>query len=233
MNVIAAWANKLRYRSLLTPPPAMTMHVSRDTRGPSSPLHMLYTFLLLLNARSFHQHTTLSSFNSFEQTIHIPHVQPEQTPYSKVSAPACAIVTELTEIPQMEGEQFFLTYEHRANGRNMVPDGLSLMTEFDLVVVMSQRKCSSPFNLGPITDKFTDDDIRKVEKKITPGCTSIEIYKADLMTEEEKVAAAKAKKADGEQAECPWMVFLGHNFEGHSFEELTILVPEIVAKGGE
>ena len=53
------------------------------------------------------------------------------------------------------------------------------------------------------------------------------------MTEEEKVAAAKAKKADGEQAECPWMVFLGHNFEGHSFEELTILVPEIVAKGGE
>ncbi|EME46235.1 hypothetical protein DOTSEDRAFT_22331 [Dothistroma septosporum NZE10] len=134
----------------------------------------------------------------------------------------------------MDSEPLYLTYEHKANGRNMVPNGVSFMSEYDLVLALSQREVI-PRTSGAVTHLHlrTDDDVRKVSKRIKPGCTSIEIYQADLMTEEEKVAAAKTKKPKGEREEVPWMVFLGHVFEGHAYEELIILVPELVAKGGK
>ena len=65
-------------------------------------------------------------------------------------------------------------------------------------------------------------------KAIKPGCTSVDLYKMDLLPEAEKVAAAKEveKLEAGGQVEVPWKVFLGHEWEGHTFDELLILTPE-------
>lgn len=70
-----------------------------------------------------------------------------------------------------------------------------------------------------------------LSKAIEAGQTHIDLYKADLLTDADKVAsrnaadhAKKATKAAGE--EVPWRVFLGHEWEGHSFEELVILTPD-------
>lgn len=67
-----------------------------------------------------------------------------------------------------------------------------------------------------------------VTKNIKPGVTSVDLYKADLLSTDENLAAAKEAKVHEAEAteEVPWKVFFGHEWEGHSFGELTILVPE-------
>lgn len=62
-------------------------------------------------------------------------------------------------------------------------------------------------------------------KTIQAGQTHIDLYKADLVPPQEQKRAAVEAKTDGRE-ECPWRVFLGHGWEGHSFEELVILTPE-------
>lgn len=54
-----------------------------------------------------------------------------------------------------------------------------------------------------------------ITKAINPGSTSVDLYKVDLL-----------QPSMGE-GEVPWKVFLGHSFEGHSFNELVILTPEV------
>lgn len=133
----------------------------------------------------------------------------------------------------MNSETLRLVYEHKANGRNMVPDGICFMSDYDLVLILSQRKYHVPkSSVHRLTSLQMRTSVWEA-KKIKPGSTTIEIWKADLMTEKEKVAAAKVQKSKDESEEVAWPVFLGYAFEGHCLEELTILVPEVVAKGGE
>ncbi|KAK4503903.1 hypothetical protein PRZ48_004818 [Zasmidium cellare] len=113
-------------------------------------------------------------------------------------------------------EGFKLVYEYKCNGRNIVPHGLSVLHEEDLVLQLSMH-----------------DDVRVVKKAIKPKSTSVDIYKTDLMTEEEKKAAAKAKKGGEANEEVPWRAFLGHDWVNHEYTEMLIVVPEVVAKGGK
>ncbi|KXT09703.1 hypothetical protein AC579_8948 [Pseudocercospora musae] len=100
-------------------------------------------------------------------------------------------------------DKILLVYEHKTKGRKIIPNGTAMLSELDLIM---------------LTSEYCDVIIRK--KAIKPGSTSIEILKTDLMDEDEKAAAmAKGVKAE----EVPWMTFLGHEFEKHRFEELTIL----------
>lgn len=77
------------------------------------------------------------------------------------------------------------------------------------------------------------------QKSIKPGQTSVDIFKVDLMTDDEKSAHLKNTKAkdssgnskEKENQECPWKVFLGHEMVTHKYTQLTILTPEAVAKG--
>ncbi|KAF7191078.1 hypothetical protein HII31_07593 [Pseudocercospora fuligena] len=100
-------------------------------------------------------------------------------------------------------DKILLVYEHKTKGRKIIPNGTAMLSELDLIM---------------LTSEYSDVIIRK--KAIKPGSTSIEILKTDLMDEEEKAAAvAKGVKTE----EVPWMTFLGHEFEKHGFEELTIV----------
>ncbi|KXS95759.1 hypothetical protein AC578_1728 [Pseudocercospora eumusae] len=109
-----------------------------------------------------------------------------------------------TNTANMDSEdKILLVYEHKTKGRKIIPNGTAMLSELDLVM---------------LTSEYSDVIIRK--KAIKPGCTSIEILKTDLMDEEEK-AGAVAKGISAE--EVPWMTFLGHEFEKHGFEELTIV----------
>ena len=104
--------------------------------------------------------------------------------------------------------RMFLVCEHKTNSRQLVPNGLSILDEEAIVMIISGNP-----------------DVRMVTKAIQPGCTSVDIYKIDLVPEEQKTAFEKKLKAKG-QEEVPWKEFLGHAWEGHSFKEMTILVPE-------
>ena len=69
-----------------------------------------------------------------------------------------------------------------------------------------------------------------VTKAIEPGRTSVELYKIDLLDDANKLDApqtVKDKVNENGEAECPWEVFFGHEWEGHSFDELVVLVPEM------
>ncbi|KAK4540387.1 hypothetical protein LTR36_009244 [Oleoguttula mirabilis] len=124
-------------------------------------------------------------------------------------------------------ERIMLVYEHKANGRKLVPDGVSIMSEEDIVMAISAHP-----------------DIIMLTKAIEAGQTHVNLYKADLLTDAEKAAApepaktikSKATKAGTANEEVPWRVFLGHEWEGHSFQELVILTPDpnqAVAKSAE
>lgn len=70
-------------------------------------------------------------------------------------------------------------------------------------------------------------------KAIQAGQTHIDLYKVDLLTDDQKAAAVPVKAATNREAEIenvseevPWRVFLGYEWEGHSFEELVILTPD-------
>jgi hypothetical protein len=67
-----------------------------------------------------------------------------------------------------------------------------------------------------------------ITKAIIPGCTSVDIYKHDLVPEAERAAFMEKAKREGgtEGAEVAWKEFFGHAFEGHSFDELVLLVRE-------
>ncbi|KAK3709135.1 hypothetical protein LTR37_011114 [Vermiconidia calcicola] len=109
------------------------------------------------------------------------------------------------------GDRMMLVYEHKTNGRKLVPNGLSIMDEEGIVMIMSGNP-----------------DICMVTKAIQPSVTSVDLYKIDLMSEDEKAAAVKVtgiEKPDDKE-EVPWKVFFGHEWEGHSFNELVILYPE-------
>ena len=105
----------------------------------------------------------------------------------------------------------YLVCEHKTDGRNLIPNGLSILDEEGLVMVIS-----------------ANPDIQMITKAIKPGCTSVDIYKHDLVQEAEKAAIMeKAKRGDGTKGEeVPWKEFFGHAFEGHSFDEVVLLVPE-------
>ncbi|KAK5112552.1 hypothetical protein LTR85_011244 [Meristemomyces frigidus] len=116
-------------------------------------------------------------------------------------------------------ERMLLVYEHKTQGRKLVPDGVSIMSEEDIVMAISAHP-----------------DIAMVTKAIEVGQTHIDLYKADLLTEVQKshvreaAKGSKDRKAKAETSagaeEIPWRVFLGHEWEGHSFEELVILTPD-------
>ena len=79
-----------------------------------------------------------------------------------------------------------------------------------------------------VLTRTLDPGIRNCRKEITPGKLNIEIYKSDLYEDAEKVEMAKQGGAKKE--ECPWIEFLGHGYTDHKITEVTILVPESVAK---
>lgn len=68
-------------------------------------------------------------------------------------------------------------------------------------------------------------------KAITPGKTTFEIDKADLIGNEcagqqDAVRGAVSDRASEQTKtadKVPWKYFLGHEWEGHSFDEITIL----------
>jgi len=64
-------------------------------------------------------------------------------------------------------------------------------------------------------------------KPIEAGQTHIDLYKSDLLAEAQKAfrTDTHTKMAKGSE-EVPWHVFLGHEWEGHSFEELVILTSD-------
>jgi hypothetical protein len=104
----------------------------------------------------------------------------------------------------------YLFCGHKTNNRRLVPKGISILDEEGLVMIIS-----------------ANPDIRMIKKAIKPGCTSVDIYKIDLVLDAEKAAFEEKLTARGKE-EVPWKEFLGHAWEGHSFEELMILVPESV-----
>jgi hypothetical protein len=105
-------------------------------------------------------------------------------------------------------DRMYLVCQHKTNSRQLVPNGLSILDEEAIVMIVSRNP-----------------DIRMITKAIQPGCTSVDIYKIDLVPDAEKTAFEKKLKAKGKE-EVPWKEFFGHEWEGHSFEELMILVPE-------
>ncbi|KAK3714429.1 hypothetical protein LTR37_007735 [Vermiconidia calcicola] len=108
-------------------------------------------------------------------------------------------------------DRMMLVYEHKTNGRKLVPNGLSSMDEEGIVMIMSGNP-----------------DICMMTKAIQPGVTSVDLYKIDLMSEDQKTAAAKVTGLEkpGDKEEVPWKVVFRHEWEGHSFNELVILYPE-------
>ena len=107
--------------------------------------------------------------------------------------------------------RMYLCCEHKTKGRNLVPNGLSILDEEGLAMIVS-----------------LNSDIRMITKAITPGCTSVDIYKLDLVPEAEKAAFMEKAKREGKGkgGEVPWKEFFGHSWEGHSFDEVLLLVPE-------
>jgi hypothetical protein len=105
----------------------------------------------------------------------------------------------------------YLVCEHKTKGRNLVPNGLSILDEEGLVKIIS-----------------LNSDIRMITKAITPGCTSVDIYKHDPVPEADKAGFMEKAKREGEGkgGEVPWKEFFGHTWEGHSFDEVVLLVPE-------
>jgi hypothetical protein len=67
-----------------------------------------------------------------------------------------------------------------------------------------------------------------VTKAIKPGSTSIDIFKSDLETAD---SVEKEENGGEVKEEIPWRTFLGHEFIGHIFEELTILYPFWILDG--
>lgn len=68
-----------------------------------------------------------------------------------------------------------------------------------------------------------------VTKAIEPGQVQLDLYKADLkLTSTNSTPKPKTEpKVDEGGEEVPWHVFLGHEWEGHSFNELVILTPDV------
>jgi hypothetical protein len=104
--------------------------------------------------------------------------------------------------------RMYLVCEHKTNSGQLVPNGISILDEEAIVMIISHNP-----------------DIRMIAKAIKPGCTSVDIYKIDVVPEAEKAAFEKKLKAKGEE-EVPWKEFLDHQWESHSFDEMMILVPE-------
>ncbi|KAK5698887.1 hypothetical protein LTR97_006536 [Elasticomyces elasticus] len=104
-------------------------------------------------------------------------------------------------------EPMMLVYAHKPNGRGLVPNGVSLMTEYEIIMSMS---C------------YADDGVYMLTKPIKAGQIQLDLYKVDLLTEDEKNDKALPEGVKNKE-DTPWRVFLGHEWEGHSFTELTIL----------
>ncbi|KAK4963430.1 hypothetical protein LTR10_001059 [Elasticomyces elasticus] len=104
-------------------------------------------------------------------------------------------------------EPMMLVYAHKPNGRSLVPNGVSLMTEYEIIMSMS---C------------YADDGVYMLTKPIKAGQTQLDLYKIDLLTADEKKDEA-LPEAVKKKEDTPWRVFLDHEWEGYSFTELTIL----------
>ncbi|TKA76669.1 hypothetical protein B0A55_02611 [Friedmanniomyces simplex] len=94
----------------------------------------------------------------------------------------------------------------QANGRKLVPNGVSIMSKFDIVIAMSEH-------------------VYLVTKPIQAGQTHIDLFKADLLDPTEQYGNPRSAKFGGKEV-TPWRAFLGHEWEGHSSEELTIPTPK-------
>ena len=113
--------------------------------------------------------------------------------------------------PEVVAGRMYLVCEHKMNGRKLIPNGLSILDEAGLVMIIS-----------------ANPDIQMITKAIKPGCTSVDIYKHDLVPEAERAAFMEKAKRDGKGkgGEVPWKEFFVYAFEGHSFDEVVLLVPE-------
>ena len=79
-----------------------------------------------------------------------------------------------------------------------------------------------------------------INKAIEAGQIRIDLYKADLLTDTEAIDASVSAKRpvtttkDAKAGEeVPWRVFLGHEWAGHSFEELTVLTLDTTQASGK
>ena len=129
-----------------------------------------------------------------------------------------------------DDEPMMLIYEHKTRGRHLVPGGVALLTEFDIIMLMS---ASASLNLPrasfQVADARTNPDIHMATKIIPAGATTIDLYKADFLRPEEKAAAADraaSTTTESTEAEGAWRVFLGYEWAGHGFEEFHILTPD-------
>ncbi|KAK4556579.1 hypothetical protein LTR86_006150 [Recurvomyces mirabilis] len=102
-----------------------------------------------------------------------------------------------------EGDRMMLVYEHKTSGPKLVPDGVALTDEMEL-------------HHGHVQGVYL------VTKTIQPGQTYIDLYKSDLMRDGDQMSKS-ADDGEKKVAETPWRAWLGFEWEGHSFTELTIL----------
>ncbi|KAK5129513.1 hypothetical protein LTR08_003204 [Meristemomyces frigidus] len=122
----------------------------------------------------------------------------------------------------MESERMMLVYEHKTKGRKLVPGGVSIMSEEDIVMVISAHP-----------------DIVVINLPIKAGQTHIDLFKADLIADTQSTEAAKKANTTTTTTtneiceEVPWRVFLGYEWVGHSFEELVILTPDPARSAAE
>ncbi|KAK5687246.1 hypothetical protein LTS10_001384 [Elasticomyces elasticus] len=114
-------------------------------------------------------------------------------------------------------EPMMLVYAHKPNGRSLVPNGVSLMTEYEIIMSMS---C------------YADDGVYMLTKPIKAGQIQLDLYKVDLLTADEKNDKALPEGVKNKE-DTPWRVFLGHEWAGHSFTELTILAVKPQTKPAE
>ncbi|KAK3678938.1 hypothetical protein LTR78_001391 [Recurvomyces mirabilis] len=105
----------------------------------------------------------------------------------------------------LEGDRMMLVYEQKTSGIKLVPDGVALVDEMELIMAMSK-----------------DPSVYLVTKTIQPGQTYIDLYKSDLVRDGDQMSKS-ADDCEKKVAETPWRAWLGFEWEGHSFTELSIL----------
>ncbi|TKA53920.1 hypothetical protein B0A55_11974 [Friedmanniomyces simplex] len=81
-----------------------------------------------------------------------------------------------------DADRMMLTYEHKANGRKLVPNGVSIMSEFDIIIPMSEHP-----------------DVHLVTKPIQAGQTHIDLFKADLLDRTKQYGNPRTAKFGGKE----------------------------------
>lgn len=115
-----------------------------------------------------------------------------------------------------------LVYEYKCNGHNLVPNGLSILDEEALVIILSMSKLlNAGSGLAYRIARRRHPHGQEVDRARKDDCRHLQ---GGLMTCSEKQAASKSKKkkksAEAKE-EVLWKEFLGHSFEDHSYEEMV------------